>query len=506
MITRSGAPYVLLSAEPLVQLWHRVHISLNRTLYQDYVEHFIDVVYNNGSASGGASESYLQFLRTRSAYVQNNVFEELSAPTREQHPLPVHGYISELSDFVPMFSAKDWTSALAAAYDATTRESTAVYVSSRGLLDSMKALLSAFSALELLYHTAWWFLQQIATFTSNELYAAATATFGAHGSLHVKVLCAVQVSITYHALVADNFWVNRTDADREAVRRILRALQDTVRNATRVSSAAGLPVRSLLYMLDETRPVAWPEAPLDFRSGLLLLYGEAVDSEHGFFGHWLSSHRMVQASYGRSWHKAAGLVYRLDTSALSTYSAARGVISLATAAAEPPFYYNTGTPAMAFGGLGFVYALRLLLAMDVTVLLNSAALGSLVVADDHDHLARLLACSDHEEKYAAFPFLPALEAAHAAYVQSVSGTVEPRLKGLEDFTAEQVFFMTMCLSLCQEDGAGRRSSPPCNAAARNFAPFAAAFRCTDKSAMNPAEKCRFLGSDHGADSSPSYRK
>ncbi|XP_075543806.1 uncharacterized protein LOC142578293 [Dermacentor variabilis] len=505
MITRSDEPYILLSAEPLVQLWQRVHKSLNQALYQKYVEQFIDVVYNNGNASGGASESYLQFLRTRSAHVQTNIFEELSGPSRERHPLPVHGHISDLRDFVPMFSAKDWTTALNAAYDAVTRDRTPVFVSSRGLLDSMKALLSAFSALELLYHTAWWFVQQIATLTSNELYEAATVTFGSNGSLLMKVLCAVQVSITYNALVADNFWVQRTDADREAVSRILRALQDAVRNGTRASAA--LTVRdSLVYMLGETRPVAWPEAPLDFRSGLLLLYGEVVDSEHGFFGHWLSSHRTIQASYGRSWYKAAGLVYRLDTSELSTYSPVQGVISLATAAAEPPVYYNTGTPAMAFGGLGFVYALRLLLAMDVTVLLNSAALDGLVVAEVNDHLAEVLVCPDHEEKYDAFPFLPALEAAHAAYVQSVSGTVEARLKGLEDFTAEQVFFMTMCLSLCQEDGAGRRSSPPCNAAARNFAPFAAAFRCSDKSAMNPAEKCRFLEGDQAAENSRSNRK
>ncbi|KAH8026272.1 hypothetical protein HPB51_017810 [Rhipicephalus microplus] len=75
--------------------------------------------------------------------------------------------------------------------------------------------------------------------------------------------------------------------------------------------------------------------------------------------------------------------------------------------------------------------------------------------------------------------------------QSVRGTEQPRLKGMEQFTGEQVFFMTMCLSLCQEDGP-LRSSPPCNAAVRNFAPFATAFNCSRRSAMNPAKKCHLL--------------
>ncbi|KAL1416868.1 hypothetical protein MTO96_027463 [Rhipicephalus appendiculatus] len=145
---------------------------------------------------------------------------------------------------------------------------------------------------------------------------------------------------------------------------------------------------------------------------------------------------------------------------------------------------------MVFGGLGFAYALGLLLAMDVAALLNAAALGDLLVAHDQDHLAEMMTCSDRSEKYDAFPFLPALEATHTAYVQSVRGTEEPRLKGMEGFTGEQVFFMTACLTLCQEDG--QRSSPPCNAAVRNFAPFAAAFNCSHTSAMNPAKKCHFL--------------
>ncbi|KAH7935387.1 hypothetical protein HPB52_006886 [Rhipicephalus sanguineus] len=60
------------------------------------------------------------------------------------------------------------------------------------------------------------------------------------------------------------------------------------------------------------------------------------------------------------------------------------------------------------------------------------------------------------------------------------------------FTSTQVFFMTACLSLCEEDAAGRHRSDDCNAAARNFAPFVEAFGCSPGSPMNRREKCRLL--------------
>ncbi|KAH8026274.1 hypothetical protein HPB51_017812 [Rhipicephalus microplus] len=70
MTGRSGKLHVGLSAEPLTELWHRVQNSFNQAHYQRYVELFIEVIYGNGSVSGGASQSYLRFLRSRSAYVQ----------------------------------------------------------------------------------------------------------------------------------------------------------------------------------------------------------------------------------------------------------------------------------------------------------------------------------------------------------------------------------------------------------------------------------------------------
>ncbi|KAH9381762.1 hypothetical protein HPB48_010581 [Haemaphysalis longicornis] len=63
-----------------------------------------------------------------------------------------------------------------------------------------------------------------------------------------------------------------------------------------------------------------------------------------------------------------------------------------------------------------------------------------------------------------------------------------RLSGLEDFSDEQIFFMTYCLMMCKVGGDGRE----CNWPVRHVPQFATAFYCRSGSAMNPYKKCRFL--------------
>ncbi|XP_077519529.1 uncharacterized protein LOC144129349 [Amblyomma americanum] len=160
----------------------------------------------------------------------------------------------------------------------------------------------------------------------------------------------------------------------------------------------------------------------------------------------------------------------------------------------PPLYYQNGTAAMLYAGLGFLYARVLLKAMDTASHLHAMSQKHLTVARKADRLAQMLECISSKENFDdVFPSLPALEVAHAAFIQALNGTHDQRLIGLEAFSGEQVFFMTTCLSLCEEGSAGQPSSAACNAAARNYAPFAAAFRCSNGSAMNPAAKCRFFG-------------
>lgn len=196
----------------------------------------------------------------------------------------------------------------------------------------------------------------------------------------------------------------------------------------------------------------------------------------------------------RTVHSNATKFYRVDPTTLTGYSPQLKAVSVATAAFQAPLYYGAGTDAMRYGGLGFAYAQGLVRSMNVRSLLHAAAFALSPVAYWKDQLLEAMPCSDLDEKLKAFPFLPAMALAYAAYSKAVNATSEPRLKGLEEYTGRQIFFMTACRSLCEEDAAGHRQSLACSAAARNFAPFSEAFRCSYGSAMNRRDKCSLLTS------------
>ncbi|KAK8784620.1 hypothetical protein V5799_009014, partial [Amblyomma americanum] len=93
---------------------------------------------------------------------------------------------------------------------------------------------------------------------------------------------------------------------------------------------------------------------------------------------------------------------------------------------------------------------------------------------------------------ALFPLLPALKIAHAAYLHFRSEDWDLRVRGLEEYSAAQVFFLTACHVTCWERNDHLRVSPECTEAMRNFEPFAKAVSCTAGSPLNPKQKCVFL--------------
>ncbi|XP_054926337.1 uncharacterized protein [Dermacentor andersoni] len=186
-------------------------------------------------------------------------------------------------------------------------------------------------------------------------------------------------------------------------------------------------------------------------------------------------------------------VYRVDVVSLCRYNHALLKMAIAAASLNEPFFYHNGIAAMLYGGLGFLYARCLLCALDAVAQIADAAGRNTPVAGGSDHLEKALHCQRQEvDQETLYPFLPALEVAHAAYIKALNGREDTRLKGMEQYSGEQVFFLTMCHTLCEVDGRGSAWSPACNAAAREFKPFAKAFRCAGGSPMNPKKKCNFF--------------
>ncbi|KAK8769353.1 hypothetical protein V5799_014182 [Amblyomma americanum] len=186
---------VVIHPEPLVLLWRRLHAGLNET-YPAYVDRFIEVVYDGGRDSSGALAGYLKFLRQNSGSVQASVFEILSMAQGTVTPMPVAGKLDDLGAFTPKFTGDAWAAAVSKAYGSGLEginETFPVNVSSRELLHSINRLVNSMSALELVYHTIWWLVQQIGSLTSNALFAATGAAFGERGNISQALLCSIQV-------------------------------------------------------------------------------------------------------------------------------------------------------------------------------------------------------------------------------------------------------------------------------------------------------------------------
>ncbi|XP_064485529.1 uncharacterized protein LOC135398001 [Ornithodoros turicata] len=71
---------------------------------------------------------------------------------------------------------------------------------------------------------------------------------------------------------------------------------------------------------------------------------------------------------------------------------------------------------------------------------------------------------------------------------SAKGEADHRLRGLREYSEDQVFFIAFCHTLCSST----RLQYLCNEPLRNSVKFAEAFRCAKGSIMNPSKKCAFL--------------
>ncbi|KAL1414586.1 hypothetical protein MTO96_007371 [Rhipicephalus appendiculatus] len=99
---------------------------------------------------------------------------------------------------------------------------------------------------------------------------------------------------------------------------------------------------------------------------------------------------------------------------------------------------------------------------------------------------------------AFMPAIPALEASYSAYKTAVYHAAarigekdDIRVRGLESYGEEQIFFMTYCYSLCDRKLAARRRDE-CNVPLSHFPEFAKVFRCSRGSPMNALKKCKFF--------------
>ncbi|KAH6941390.1 hypothetical protein HPB50_017891 [Hyalomma asiaticum] len=191
-------------------------------------------------------------------------------------------------------------------------------------------------------------------------------------------------------------------------------------------------------------------------------------------------------------HQAYEYTYLLNT------------VDAALVALEPPLYYPGGTFAMNYATAGTLILREMVKSIDpggTSIDDRGESIHWWGKSESAQYNRRLncdLGREADERAISVIPVVPALELSYTAFKaaaekeSSTAGGVEDlRLRGLDDFVDEQIFFMSYCYALCgKEDDANMRRE--CNVPLRHSSFFVDAFQCPQGSPMNLATKCTFF--------------
>ncbi|KAH7937701.1 hypothetical protein HPB49_014833 [Dermacentor silvarum] len=190
-----------------------------------------------------------------------------------------------------------------------------------------------------------------------------------------------------------------------------------------------------------------------------------------------------------------------DGHVATSYSYYYNSVYFAVGALEAPLFHVDGIFAITYGSLGTLLASSMARAFDKRGIKYDKGEESLWWSSGRDAYDERFKCdlkggasrSGHDAAPTSPLFLSVLglRASYAAYRAAIKATRTLdifRLKGLETYTDDQVFFMTYCLMTCAKGSTG----DDCNVPVRQSDKFAYAFQCADDTPMNPSKKCTFF--------------
>ncbi|XP_075726189.1 membrane metallo-endopeptidase-like 1 [Rhipicephalus microplus] len=491
--SEKGRAFVLRPSSMVSFLWHfNRKLQNHRGAYDWYVELFELFVFRDDISVPSAFHSFLK----NSAGVQMNISEALGSVDKSGVYRPQLIRLGSKPTTATKLTPVMWMDALREVYgnELPVTVSDVLLATKERLIAVIENLFVTFSAETLWFHTTWWFLQDVGTFSSSVLPAIiATINFGKLGRALNDVYCVVQAELTYSALLAA---ITMSQFTKDEVReipgyfgRIKTTAIEKMASSERMNDSMKV---KLLNVLRETAIALWPEGDLLSQGSFDELYGAADNVSSDFFSLWHHARLALQKSRGSSLYEEATKTCRVNKNRLFLYKIIPNIFSASVASLRPPLYYASGTSAMTYGGIAFFFARELVDALSFMILRprrNESTWGT----NTPRQVWHEVSCPAPEDRALVFPTLPALDIAYSAYKRYRNPTKDLPLRGLDSYTPEQIFFLTFCHATCRiEEPTGVQFSPDCTMAVRNFEPFAKAFSCKPGTRMHPVNRCHYF--------------
>ncbi|KAH9384855.1 hypothetical protein HPB48_026884 [Haemaphysalis longicornis] len=368
------------------------------------------------------------------------------------------------------------------------------------LLAALNKIILQYTREEILASLAWLFVQMVAPIVDPTLPSprVGQAAVGPKGNLVEAqserfAFCASTVEAAYRFLVISLYTVSNFHvAERQNIDKRLRAIRGVA-----VEKVKGMKWMALLSKaraeekFNKSKTLLWPSEDLQSSAALSAMHSGFPESDDNFAALWLRVRKSVRELYAETTYDEALNMPSNLALPLVDYDYVLNRVRISVQALSPPVYYAQGTKAMFYGGLGFLYASKLVGAVDaegMRVDAHGRVYDLWMQTSWRDAVLDRERCSGSKGGY--FPEIPALEISYGAFEQELGkGSVRHQL--LRDGLSErQQFFVTLCFHMCSRDAT--KPTGDCNKAVMNFPPFANEFSCTQYPTMNTSNRCLFF--------------
>ncbi|XP_077515711.1 uncharacterized protein LOC144125853 [Amblyomma americanum] len=357
------------------------------------------------------------------------------------------------------------------------------------LLEAIGLLFNKYSDEQLVYHLSWQFIQLY--FLTLERTPLQIVHWGkTYSSAYVPVYCTWFVEEVFRPLLsALHVKMAIAPGDTTRLNFALGGLMEKLVSTVNSSQLESGPKRAAMARYQSMHIQIWPPGKYFNDEETEKAYSCYPTKRDSFVQYWIESHRCLQRRVGTAFHRESTGMHRLLSSSPVTYDPITNVLAVAASALAHPLYYPHGTPAMFYGGLGFLIVAEALKALDrasLAVLSNA----STPLSNSTTGIIKEPRCFTVQENDTRATYFAALNIAHSAFVEDEANEAQERRRPISrEHSEENVFFLTICRMMCRARTLQNAGMINCNALFKSCPYFANAFACPPESPLNPVERC-----------------